>query len=63
MVKIDFDMPENCEVCPLSYVDCDYYDNLWCNLIKSGDVHQMTTERHPDCPLIDCDDGIKRKKV
>ena len=54
MIKIDIPYPNDCYECKLSYMDredCDVY------CPTNGWVHLCSEERHPNCPLIECEEG------
>lgn len=59
MVKIDMEIPKNCDVCDF-YEDTtctDYYTvHNYCGFPRCGEiVEDYITSRHPNCPLIECE--------
>ena len=56
MIKIDIDMPESCDLCPL----CDNEMGFCClsNEYRSkfGKIETDVTNRPANCPLIDADE-------
>ena len=52
MVKIDMMKPESCEQCDLMYIDT--YGDETCPFVTLD--CKLTHERHPNCPLIECEE-------
>ncbi len=57
MVKIDMELPKSCDMCDFN---SSGYPIEYCNLPKCVfDVTMYTKNRHPWCPLIECEENEK----
>ena len=55
MVKIDMRIPKSCDVCDFNEEGIRYD---WCNFPRCGfDVSGYIATRHPNCPLIECEEN------
>jgi len=59
---LTIDTPESCKECVLETAYLDFYKKVQSNCgVKKFLTCNFTTERHPDCPLVEMDDAAVYK--